>query len=264
MGMCNTSIFVQKLNEPDRSASSQKPVGNGYSNQNLQLQKLQQQQQQLLYQMLLQKQRQQAHQKLASPSSTPTLDPKGETTESAAESGSSNGYSKVGNPLTDIYTLNGMKALMKQKNLSIFTAGLDFSTAEFDSAPAEEMCSSFAGPFAHLAKKEPEPKFPPCYTIPCQPPISEMLKHFSDETLLYIFYTTPRDALQVTAAQMLRSREWKYHKEQQVWYHKAKDSEPLTKTSTYEKGSYVYMDISKWEEVRKDNIILEYDKLEHD
>lgn len=46
------------------------------------------------------------------------------------------------------------------------------------------------------------------------------LTHFSKfqlETLLYIFYAMPKDALQAYAAEELYRREWRYHKEMKLW-----------------------------------------------
>jgi len=46
------------------------------------------------------------------------------------------------------------------------------------------------------------------------------LTHFSKfqlETLLYIFYAMPKDALQAYASEELYRREWRYHKEMKLW-----------------------------------------------
>lgn len=58
------------------------------------------------------------------------------------------------------------------------------------------------------------------------------------------------------------NRDWRYHKELQIWFRRMPGTEPIVKTQTYERGSYIYFDIGTWEKMRKDNFVLEYDKLE--
>lgn len=48
----------------------------------------------------------------------------------------------------------------------------------------------------------------------------------------------------------------------QIWFRRMPGTEPIVKTQTYERGSYIYFDIGTWEKMRKDNFVLEYDKLE--
>ncbi len=88
------------------------------------------------------------------------------------------------------------------------------------------------------------------------------LSLFSDETLFYIFYSITKDALQLAAASELYAREWRYHKELKLWFTRVPGSEPLVKTPTYERGSYIYFDTNSWEKIRKDNFVLQYDQLE--
>jgi len=86
---------------------------------------------------------------------------------------------------------------------------------------------------------------------------------FSDETLFYIFYSMPRDALQVAAAAELQARDWTYHSEQNLWFQRLPGASALTKTNTYEQGSYIYFDTQFWEKRRKVNFRMEYSKLFH-
>jgi CCR4-NOT transcription complex subunit 2 len=48
----------------------------------------------------------------------------------------------------------------------------------------------------------------------------------------------------------------------QMWFHRMPGTEPLVKTATYERGSYLYFDLATWSQGRKDNYVLDYDKLE--
>ena len=85
---------------------------------------------------------------------------------------------------------------------------------------------------------------------------------FSEETLFYIFYSMPRDTLQMHAAAELYNHDWRYHKEHKLWFTRVHGTEPIVKTSSYERGSYFYFDPNTWEKMRKDNFVLCYDQLE--
>jgi CCR4-NOT transcription complex subunit 2 len=114
-----------------------------------------------------------------------------------------------------------------------------------------------------MKRREPEYQIPACYYInPPLPSPTDKMSLFSDETLFYIFYSMPKDALQLTSAAELYSREWRYHTELQTWFHRIPGNEPIMKTATYERGSYVYFDVSTWTQTLKENFVLEYDKLE--
>lgn len=68
--------------------------------------------------------------------------------------------------------------------------------------------SSFITPWADnsaAAAMQVEPDFhlPSCYNVQAAPPQHAKFTTFSDETLFYIFYSTPRDMLQEMAAQEL-------------------------------------------------------------
>ena len=74
--------------------------------------------------------------------------------------------------------------------------------------------TSFGCPWSDtVAVKEPVFTLPACYTTPNPVALKTgHLEKFRLETLLYIFYTMPRDVLQWHAAQELYNRKWKYHK----------------------------------------------------
>ena len=50
---------------------------------------------------------------------------------------------------------------------------------------------------------EPDFHLPPCYNVNAPPPGPAKAQAFSEETLFYMFYAHPRDALQEVAAQEL-------------------------------------------------------------
>lgn len=56
---------------------------------------------------------------------------------------------------------------------------------------------------------EPEFHLPSCYNVQPPPPAQSKVANFSDETLFFIFYSTPRDVLQEVAAMELHHRNWR-------------------------------------------------------
>lgn len=93
--------------------------------------------------------------------------------------------------------------------------------------------------------REPEYKLPECYFK--HPPAlkTSHLSKFSLETLFYIFYSMPRDTLQVFAAKELYARDWKYHKRLQLWFTHPEDAVMLS--LGYQPNSLVYFDTEIWE-----------------
>lgn len=47
------------------------------------------------------------------------------------------------------------------------------------------------------------------------------------------------------------NRGWFYHREHRLWFMRVTNMEPLVKTNTYERGSYICFDPNTWETVRK-------------
>ncbi|KAG8341511.1 putative NOT2 NOT3 NOT5 family [Trypanosoma vivax] len=67
----------------------------------------------------------------------------------------------------------------------------------------------------------PEYRIPECYkqAKPRQPTL-KLLQKYKNDTLFYIFYSMPRDLLQLAAARVLLERGWWYHKVRQQWMRK--------------------------------------------
>jgi CCR4-NOT transcription complex subunit 2 len=66
--------------------------------------------------------------------------------------------------------------------------------------------STFITPWADQSAAhtvEPDFHLPPCYNVQPPPPGPSKAAAFSDETLFFMFYSSPRDALQEVAAQEL-------------------------------------------------------------
>ncbi|ORC85828.1 CCR4-NOT transcription complex subunit 2 [Trypanosoma theileri] len=70
-----------------------------------------------------------------------------------------------------------------------------------------------------------EYRIPDCYkqAKPRQPTL-KLLQKYKNDTLLYIFYSMPRDLLQVAAARVLLERGWCFHKVRQQWMRRRSSS----------------------------------------
>ncbi len=136
-----------------------------------------------------------------------------------------------------------------------------------DRSVTSNLYSTFITPWtdaktAQMLNIEPEFTLPACYNVQ-PPPANTKIGNFSDETLFFIFYSQPRDAMQEMAAHELSvsriapvssaaslltflllhdcsyKHNWRYHKELRLWLTKEAGSEPIQKTATYERGSYM-------------------------
>jgi NOT2/NOT3/NOT5 C-terminal len=240
-----------------------------------------QNQQHAAAQQQLQQQQQQQHQRhqhqhrggsggLSNAIGSPTPQQQQQAAAAAAAAGNSaNGGSTStavagGGAQPDRFGLLGLLSVIRMTNqdLSMLALGTDLTTLGLNLNSPESLHETFASPFSDKpARRDPEYHLPLCYYVPMQPAASKM-SQFSDETLFYIFYSMPKDILQLAAARELYSRDWRYHKELQRWFTRVRGSEPQVKTHTYERGSYIYFEPRSWEKQRKSNFLLMYDKLE--
>lgn len=168
----------------------------------------------------------------------------------------------------DRFGLVGLVSLIKTQDpdMSMLTMGNNLQTLGMNLDSLDSLSSSFVTPWSQdptLASMQVEPAYqlPSCYNVQPPPPAQTKIASFSDETLFFIFYSTPRDVLQEVAAQELYARNWRYHKGLHLWLTKEQNTEPLQKTPTYERGTYVFFDPGSWEKVSK-NFVLMYEMLE--
>jgi len=165
---------------------------------------------------------------------------------------------------SDPYGLLGLLKVLNMSNrdLNILASGIDLTTLGLN-LMSDTLYPTFASPFSDMPlKREPEFQIPNCYFLkdPLLPPLDKM-SLFTDETLFYIFYSMPKDSLQMAAANELMMRDWSYHTELKVWFQRAPGIAPVVKTQTYENGSYIYFDNRNWKEMQRNNFHMEYDKL---
>eukprot|EP00051_Salpingoeca_urceolata_P027867 m.483630 g.483630 ORF g.483630 m.483630 type:complete len:577 (+) comp23014_c0_seq1:185-1915(+) len=172
-----------------------------------------------------------------------------------------------GSAESDRYKLIGLLGVIRMvdQDLAMLALGSDLTSQGLNLNSPEPLYPTFASPWAEgpLRSKEPQFQLPQCYSVktPTLPPAHQRLNQVADETLLYIFYSSPSDVLQQVAACILFSRDWRYHKEQKLWVTRAPGMEPVQKTTLFERGTYVVFDVATWKKVPKE-LMLQYDLLE--
>lgn len=181
---------------------------------------------------------------------------------------------KADEPVTEIdkYGLKALLPLLRQEpsdqttiamGIDLNMLGLEVSNTNRESADYK-ISKSFASPWLETSRSEVEPLFitPESFKLSEAdlPNIESKIGTFTDETLFFIFYSKPRDTLQELAARELNSRNWRYHKELQVWLTKESHSEPIPNGPDSERGTYVFFDPTTWQYITKD-FILSYQSI---
>jgi hypothetical protein len=144
----------------------------------------------------------------------------------------------------------GLKGLLKvigmtDPDLNTLALGQDLTSLGLNLTSTDVLHASFAYPCMDVpTKKDPDFVLPFCYYM--RPPQlkTSRLKTFQLETLFYIFYNMPKDALQIFAAKELYARDWFYQKESKLWLTRV----PLPNLPPGSAGGvYEYFDINSWE-----------------
>lgn len=185
-----------------------------------------------------------------------------------SSSGSNSGSNYDSDGDMDKYGLNGLNALtkMEQTDQTAFAIGQDINLLGLDFSE-EKILPKLSSPWAETARSEVEPYF--CIPksiqkdniVPPPEPCDQKIQLFSDETLFYIFYMRPRDKLQEFAARELVARNWRYHKDIQVWLTKDSHVEAIMITQDVEKGVYIFFDPHNWEKIKKE-FVLHYSSIQ--
>ncbi|KAL9128560.1 MAG: hypothetical protein Q9217_002793 [Psora testacea] len=156
---------------------------------------------------------------------------------------------------TDRYGMAGLLAKIKSDDPMVagLARGQDLTQLGLNLHSHEPLYPTWTGPFADANARPLQPDFqlPDCYTVTNVHRVREKLPGFSDETLFWIFYTQPRDILQELAATELTNRNWRYHKEHQMWLTKDPSlPEPRRITDEMEQGSYIFWNQREWVRIR--------------
>jgi CCR4-NOT transcriptional regulation complex NOT5 subunit len=106
--------------------------------------------------------------------------------------------------------------------------------------------------FDDIPPRSPVPKFrlPDCSQVKNVQPIEAKISSFNEETLMWIFYSCPRDIKQQMAAIELNNRNWRWHKKMQMWLTKDDVMVPQSLGPTHERGYYVVWDTANWRKER--------------
>lgn len=174
--------------------------------------------------------------------------------------------------VTDQFGMIGLLSFIRvadtEHQLVSLALGTDLTNLKLDLNSSEPLHTSFPGPWSDTPLKPYEIDYPVPqeYLIYSQikdklASIREKLNRYEDDTLFFLFYMFPADILQIAASNELYHREWRYHKDDKVWITRSNRMLPTEKTSTYERGTYIYFDPIGWRKVAKE-FYLEYDRLE--
>lgn len=166
----------------------------------------------------------------------------------------------------DRWGLLGLLQIIKggDPDVTLLNVGADLTGMGLDMGMQGHLYPSFITPWADASAAlaiEPDFHLPGCYNVQPPPPAQAKANAFSDETLFFMFYSSPRDVLQEMASQELYNRNWRFHKERRVWLTKESGTSPSQKTNTHESGVYTFFDPENWERVKM-HARIQYDQLE--
>lgn len=169
----------------------------------------------------------------------------------------------------DKFGLKGIALLVKmeQNDQNSFAMGQDLGLMGLDLADDASILKNLASPWQETSRLEVEPYYSLHSSIleeniqPPPEPCDSKILSFMDETLFYIFYTKPRDTLQEYAARELVARNWRYHRDIQVWLTKDSNVEPVLISPDVERGVYIFFDPHNWEKIRKE-FVLHYSSVQ--
>lgn len=170
----------------------------------------------------------------------------GGTTASAAAATVGGGVSS-GAPsrVNSKYGLMGLLPLihLQDPEMTILQLGPDLTTLGLNLNTREYLYLGFSSPWSEQRSFiQPEYSVPMCYKTHGQMEVKEdHLSHFKDDTLFYMFYAMPRDAMQMIAARELQKRGWTWIREQQLW----------VKESTGE-----FFDVNSWKKNTVPTVLL--------
>ncbi|KAM7204492.1 CobW/HypB/UreG, nucleotide-binding domain containing protein [Naviculisporaceae sp. PSN 640] len=164
----------------------------------------------------------------------------------------------------DKWGLKGLRTLMNNyPDYNALACGIDPSTLGLDVNSPELLSTQVYSLFDDTPPRPPVPKFrlPDCYQVKNVQPIEAKIQSFNEETLMWIFYSNPRDVKQQLAAVELTNRNWRWHKKAQLWLTKDDMMIPQTLSPNHERGYYIIWDTQHWRKERRE-LTLYYADLE--
>lgn len=167
------------------------------------------------------------------------------------------------------FGLTGLHELIQMNNTEKPSNVLyqDVDLMGLDLRPGTKALTNMASPWQETTRSEVEPffSFPESILkkniVPQPEPCGSKIQSFQDETLFYIFYSRPRDTIQEYAARELVTRNWRYHRDLQVWLTKDSNVDPQIISPDVERGVYIFFDPHNWEKIRKE-FVLHYSSVQ--
>jgi len=146
--------------------------------------------------------------------------------------------------------------------------GQDAASFEHHANLGQSLLRTYPGPFAGPNAYPPRPldsdfQIPDCYIVQNVAPIQQRISGFTEDTLFYIFYTSPKDIIQEEVATELMSRKWRFHMKEKMWLTRddATSNPVIIEKDVCEQGYYIWWDYRSWKRVRK-MYILRYEDLD--
>ncbi|SPQ23566.1 24466f74-7af8-46c1-9a3b-ccd79284fbc6 [Thermothielavioides terrestris] len=164
----------------------------------------------------------------------------------------------------DKWGIKGLRTLMNNfPDYNALTCGLDPSLLNVDMRSSDAISTKIYSVFDDAPPRPPVPNFrlPDCYQVKNVQPIEAKISSFNEETLMWIFYSCPRDIKQQMAAIELNNRNWRWHKKYQFWLTKDDIMAPQTLGPGHERGYYIVWDAANWRKERRE-LVLQYVDLD--
>lgn len=145
----------------------------------------------------------------------------------------------------------GLAGLIAQMNISedqaALARGQDLTQLGLDLNSNEPLHPTFATPFSsptHTRPLDADFHIPQCYSVANVKPMQERWGTYSDDTLIYIFYSYPQDIRQMEASDELYKRKWRWYILDHIWITKDETSGPpiVSADQQSERGRYWVMD----------------------
>lgn len=159
----------------------------------------------------------------------------------------------------DQYGLPGLLGRMHHASpdvRSLCGQGHDLTTLGLDLTSTEPLHSRLASIFDPGARArlplDSDYTLPSCYRVANVQPLYERIPSFSEETLFYIFYSSPKDLVQELVAEELIGRKWRFHKGEKMWVTRDENyPAPVeVEREISEQGFYTWWDWKGWKKIR--------------
>ncbi|KAJ6253913.1 ccr4-not transcription complex subunit 2 [Anaeramoeba flamelloides] len=167
--------------------------------------------------------------------------------------------------MKESFLLSGLIKIIKMTDVSLNTLmfGVDLQSLGLDLNTSDPLYLKFTSPWkSKLNQEKKEYEIPEYYNLTPPPVLTlEQINRFSDTLLLYMFYSSPRDALQLVATQNLIQRGWAYHKKLHVWLRPDIQTDRNDNNQIENSSSYLIFNPKKWEIIKQANFVLNQEDI---